>query len=130
MRTQVMVKTIDAIFNNCIHLESLELIECRMDGILSIRAQNHKKFKSLVVSFMPDHRHIRLDAPTLENYKYDGYVICVNILITNALKEANLYYTRIRRLYHQKSDLVDTLRFYTRLTVLATTTVFLEVNYL
>ncbi|VYS49640.1 unnamed protein product [Arabidopsis thaliana] len=64
MRTQVMVKTIDAIFNNCIHLESLELIECRMDGILSIRAQNHKKFKSLVVSFMPDLRHIRLDAPT------------------------------------------------------------------
>ncbi|KAL9860667.1 FBD-associated F-box protein [Arabidopsis thaliana] len=126
MRTQVMVKTIDAIFNNCIHLESLELIECRMDGILSIRAQNHKKFKSLVVSFMPDLRHIRLDAPTLENYKYDGYVICVNILITNALKEANLYYTRIRRLYHQKSDLVDTLRFYTRLTVLATTTIFLE----
>ncbi|CAD5315985.1 unnamed protein product [Arabidopsis thaliana] len=108
MRTQVMVKTIDAIFNNCIHLESLELIECRMDGILSIRAQNHKKFKSLVVSFMPDLRHIRLDGTHFRKL------------------QANLYYTRIRRFYHQKSDLVDTLRFYTRLSVLSTTTIFLE----
>ncbi|VVA93883.1 unnamed protein product [Arabis nemorensis] len=82
---------IDAIFKNCIYLETLELIKCGMNEVLSINARNHKKFKSLVVYSMPKVWHIVLDAPTLECYKYDGPVraptICSLFDIAEFLKQ-------------------------------------------
>ncbi|KAL1196160.1 FBD-associated F-box protein [Cardamine amara subsp. amara] len=104
-QTEVMKEMIDAIFSNCIHLESLELIECRMYGILSIYAQNHEKFKSLVVSSMPKLLYIILNAPTLKYYKYDGYIMKVIFLRRCAVEEASLFYKQRRRSY-DSSDLV------------------------
>ncbi|ESQ29301.1 hypothetical protein EUTSA_v10024043mg [Eutrema salsugineum] len=120
---------IDAIFSNCIHLETLELINCLMYGILSINAQNHKKFKSLVVSTMPNLFEIIVDAPTLECYKYDGY--CNKMVYfsrVHALKEAKLHYNRsFSWRYSDPSDmLLANMRAYIRVRVLATTNIFLE----
>ncbi|EOA25307.1 hypothetical protein CARUB_v10018621mg [Capsella rubella] len=111
MRTEVMKETIDAVFSNCIHLESLELIECRMDGLLSIHAQNHKKFKLLILSSIQDLWDIILDAPS-----------------PYTLKEANLHYNRnFSRRYYDPSNLVlNNMNFLTRVFVLTTTTIFLE----
>ncbi|CAH2047881.1 unnamed protein product [Thlaspi arvense] len=97
MKIQVTEMVIDAIFSNCIHLETLELIECIMYGVLNIKAHNHKKFKSLVVYSMPDLMDIVLDAPTLECYKYDGLVSAVDFSRVDALKEAKLHYKRGNR---------------------------------
>ncbi|XP_023644196.1 FBD-associated F-box protein At1g61320 [Capsella rubella] len=126
MRTNVTKEMINAIFTNCNDLEFLELIDCSMYGLLSIPAQNHKKFKSLVVSSMPYLMDIVSCAPTLEYFKYDGYVTNVIFLRTDALKEANLNYTRYRRIYDSSEIVVSNMKHYTKVYVLTTTNIFLE----
>ncbi|XP_019083012.1 PREDICTED: FBD-associated F-box protein At1g61320-like [Camelina sativa] len=128
MRSELKKETIVAIFSNCFHLESLELTECRMDGMLNIQAQNHKKFKSLVLSSMRGLWNIHLDAPSLEIYKYNGYVIPFNFVRTYALRDTNLHYNRnFSPSYYDSSDLVvHNMSFFTNVSVLATTTIFLE----
>ncbi|KAL1215946.1 FBD-associated F-box protein [Cardamine amara subsp. amara] len=125
-RTHVTKKMIDAIFSNCIHLESLELIECRMYGILSIYAQNHKNFKSLVVSSMPNILHLILKAPTLKYYKYDGYIMNVILWIPYALEKAYLHYKRNRRNYDSSDLVLANMKAYIDVHVLETTPIFLE----
>ncbi|EOA33533.1 hypothetical protein CARUB_v100220381mg, partial [Capsella rubella] len=128
MSIAVMKETIDAVFSNCKNLESLELINCSMDGMLSIHAPNHKKFKSLVLSSIRGLGVIKLNSPSLENYKYNGYAIKLNFVRTYTLKEANLHYNRnFSRSYYDPSDLVVyNMIFFTRVFVLTTTTIFLE----
>ncbi|XP_010431674.1 PREDICTED: FBD-associated F-box protein At1g61320-like [Camelina sativa] len=130
MRCEVKKETIVAIFSNCFHLESLELTECRMDGMLSIQAKDHKKFKSLVLSSMRGLWNIHLDAPSLEIYKYNGYVIPFNFERTYALKDVNLHYNRnFSPSYYDRSFfVVINMRFFINVSVLAATTIFLEVN--
>ncbi|XP_006301954.2 FBD-associated F-box protein At1g61320 [Capsella rubella] len=131
MRIKVMKETINAVFTNCIHLESVELINCWMDDMLSIHAPEHKKFKSLVLSSIRGLWVISLNAPSLENFKYDGYAIKFNFVSTYTLKEANLHYNRnFSQSYYDPSNLVvNNMNFITRVFVLTTTTIFLEVNY-
>ncbi|ESQ29296.1 hypothetical protein EUTSA_v10024036mg [Eutrema salsugineum] len=107
---RVTKEMIDAIFTNCIHLETFELIKCQMYGILSINARNHKKFRLLVVDSMRNLLDIKLDSPTLKCFKYYGYVRKVDFSRVYAIKEANFHYKRT----------------YTRFQVLATTNIFLE----
>ncbi|EOA36008.1 hypothetical protein CARUB_v100223631mg, partial [Capsella rubella] len=129
MRIEVMKETIDVVFTNCIHLESVELINCLcMDGMLSIHAPDHKKFKSLVLSYIRDLWVISLNAPSLENYQYDGYAIKFNFVSTYTLKEANLHYNRnFSQSYYDPSNLVvNSMNFFTKVFVLTTTTIFLE----
>ncbi|CAH2047479.1 unnamed protein product, partial [Thlaspi arvense] len=128
LKTKVTKEMIDAIFSNCIHLEMLELIKCSMYGILNINAQNHKKFKSLVVYSMPDLLTIDLDAPTLECYQYDGYVRIVDFSRVNALKEAKLHYNRSYdwHNYNPSAMVIANMGAYVGVHVLATTNIFLE----
>lgn len=130
MKTKVTKEMIDAIFRNCIHLEALELTQCRMYRTLSINTQNHKKFKSLVVYSMPNIYKIILDAPTLECYKYEGYVRMVDFSKVDALKEAKLHYTRCYdwNYYNPFAMVIANMGVYTRVHVLNTTNIFLEVN--
>ncbi|ESQ29543.1 hypothetical protein EUTSA_v10024091mg [Eutrema salsugineum] len=128
MKTKMTKEMIDAIFSNCFHLESLELIKCRMYGTLSINAQNHKKFKSLVVYSMPNLLNVILNAPTLECYKYDGYVIMVDFSKVDALKEAKLHY-RWRYSYNPSALVIANMGAYTGVHVLATTNIFLEIYH-
>ncbi|CAL9237931.1 unnamed protein product [Arabidopsis halleri] len=125
MQTELTKEMIDAIFNNCIHLESLELVKCQMYGILSIYAHDHKKFKSLVVSSMPNLLCIALDAPTLESYKYDGYARTIQVLRVNALKEGEFHYNRSKS-RHSSAMMVSSMRAYTTVNVLTTTNILLE----
>lgn len=76
-----------------------------MYGVLSIYAKNHEKFKSLVISSMPNIFHIVLNAPTLNDFKYDGYVMKVMFLRECEVKEDIFFYKRNRRNY----DLSDLL---------------------
>ncbi|KAG2251574.1 hypothetical protein Bca52824_081710 [Brassica carinata] len=92
MKSKVTPEMIDAIFSNCIHLEMLELTRCITHGVLSINAHNHKKFKELVLYCMPNRLQIILDAPTLECYKYEGFVRILDFSSVDALKEAKLHY--------------------------------------
>ncbi|VVA93882.1 unnamed protein product [Arabis nemorensis] len=130
MRAEVTKDMIDAIFNNCIYLETLELIKCRMSEVLSINARNHKKFKSLVVYSMPKVLEIVLDAPTLECYNYDGHVRMIDFSSVNALKEAKLLYYNRRYNWRKSYNMViANLEPYTGVHVLATTNIFLEVIF-
>ncbi|CAH8256261.1 unnamed protein product [Arabidopsis lyrata] len=126
MRTEVTKEMIDAVFRNCINLESLELIQCSMHGLLSILANNHKKFKSLAVTYMPNLMDIVSYAPTLECFKFDGYVMNVIFSRTDSLKETNLQYNRSRRNYDSSNMVVANMKHYTKVYVLATTNIFLE----
>ncbi|VYS49641.1 unnamed protein product [Arabidopsis thaliana] len=127
MGTEVTNEMIDSIFNNCIHLESLELVKCQMsgNGILTIYAHDHKKFKSLVVSCMPNLLSIFLDAPTLECYKYDGYARTINVLKVNALEEAEFHYRRSKR-RHSSDTVVDSMLACSAVHALTTTNILLE----
>ncbi|CAH2047403.1 unnamed protein product, partial [Thlaspi arvense] len=128
MRTKVTKKTLDAIFNNCIHLETLELINCRMFGVLRINAQNNMKFKLLVVYSMLNLLKIFLDAPTLECYKYDGYVRMIDFSRVNVLKEVKLHYNRSydRHSCNPLAMVIANMRAFMGVHVLATTNIFLE----
>ncbi|ESQ29300.1 hypothetical protein EUTSA_v10023845mg [Eutrema salsugineum] len=121
---------IDAIFSNCIHLETFELINFQMFGTLSINAVNHKKFKSLVVYTMPYLLQIIVDAPTLECFKYDGYCKRVYFSRVHALKEANLHYNRSLywRYYDPSERVLANMGAYIRVRVLATNNIFLELT--
>ncbi|VVA93881.1 unnamed protein product [Arabis nemorensis] len=131
MRTKVTKEMIDAIFNNCIHLESLELFNCRMYGVLNINAQHQKKFKLLVVFSMRNLLHIFVDAPTLECFKYGGYVRSVKFSKVDELKEARLHYNRSNSwpYYNSFKRVIDNMEAYTGVHVLATTNIFLEVIF-
>ncbi|KAJ4868317.1 putative FBD-associated F-box protein [Raphanus sativus] len=130
MKSKVTPEMIDAIFSNCIHLETLELTRCKTNGVLSINAQNHKKFKNLVLYSMPNRLQIILDAPTLECYKYEGFVRIVDFSKVDALKEAKLLYIQnYNWRYYDSSNMVlaDT-GAYTGVHVLSTTNIFLEIK--
>lgn len=129
MKTEIKQEMIDAIFNNCIYLATLELKQCLMRGILSINAHNHKKFKSLAVYSMPKLLEIILDAPTLECYTYEGYVKFFDFSRVVALKEANLHYNRrYNWRYYDASDMVRAnMGAHAGVRVFATTNIFLEV---
>ncbi|ESQ29304.1 hypothetical protein EUTSA_v10023885mg [Eutrema salsugineum] len=119
---------INAIFSNCIHLETFELINFQMFGTLSINAVNHKKFKSLVVYTMPYLLQIIVDAPTPECFKYDGYCKRVYFSRVHTLKEANLHYNRSLywRYYDPSERVLANMGAYIRVRVLATNNIFLE----
>ncbi|ESQ29299.1 hypothetical protein EUTSA_v10023802mg [Eutrema salsugineum] len=125
---RVTKEMIDAIFTNCIHLETFELIKCQMYGILSINARNHKKFRLLVVDYMRNLLDIKLDSPTLECFKYYGYVRKVDFSRVYAVKEAEFHYKRSYDWhFYDPSDMVlANMRAYTRVQFLATTNIFLE----
>lgn len=129
MKTEIKQDMIDAIFNNCIYLATLELKQCLMRGILSINAHNHQKFKSLAVCSMPKLLEIILDAPTLECYTYEGYVKFFDFSRVVALKEANLHYNRrYNWRYYDASDMVRAnMGAHVGVRVFATTNIFLEV---
>ncbi|XP_010415000.2 PREDICTED: FBD-associated F-box protein At1g61320-like [Camelina sativa] len=126
VRTMTTKEMVDAIFTNCIHLELLELIECGIYGILTIPAPNHKKFKSLVLSTMTNITDIVVHAPTLEYFKYEGYVTNITFSTTDALKEANIHYKRNRHIYDPSDMVISNMKDYTKVYVLATTNIFLE----
>ncbi|CAH2047883.1 unnamed protein product [Thlaspi arvense] len=128
MKTKVRQEIIDAIFSNCILLETFELIKCGINGVLRINAQNHKEFKSLVVCSLPKLLHIVVDAPTLEFFKYGGEAKKVYFLKVDALKEAQLYYNRNYnwRYYDLNNVVLVNMKAYTGVNVLTTTNIFLE----
>ncbi|WZY72702.1 hypothetical protein YC2023_004942 [Brassica napus] len=129
MKSNVTPEMIDAIFSNCIHLETLELTRCITHGVLSINAHNHKKFKELVLYCMPNRLQIILDAPTLECYKYEGFVRILDFSKVDALKEAKLHYIQNYnwRYYDSSNMVLANMVAYTGVHVLSTTNIFLEV---
>lgn len=131
MKTKVKQEMIDAIFRNCIHLEMLELISCQLYGVLFINAQHNKKFKSLVMYSNPKLQKIVLNSPTLECFKYGGYVKMVDFSRVNALKEVKLHYSHChyRNFYNPYDMAIDNMEAYTEVHVLATTNIFLEVIF-
>jgi len=131
MKSKVTPEMIDAIFSNCIHLETLELTRCITHGVLSINAHNHKKFKELVLYCMPNRLQIILDAPTLECYKYEGFVRILDFSSVDALKEAKLHYIQNYnwRYYDSSNMVLANMVAYTGVHVLSTTNIFLEVNF-
>ncbi|KAF8093367.1 hypothetical protein N665_0384s0047 [Sinapis alba] len=129
MKSKVTPEMVNAIFSNCIHLEALELTRCKTHGVLSINAHDHKKFKELVLYSMPNRLQIILDAPTLECYKYEGFVRNVDFSKVDAqLKEVKLYYIQnYNWRYYDSSDMVlANVGAYTGVHVLSTTNIFLE----
>ena len=131
MKSKVTPEMIDAIFSNCIHLETLELTRCITHGVLSINAHNHKKFKELVLYCMPNRLQIILDAPTLECYKYEEFVRILDFSRVDALKEAKLHYIKNYswRYYDSSYMVLANMVAYTGVHVLSTTNIFLEVNF-
>ncbi|KAG5415306.1 hypothetical protein IGI04_002873 [Brassica rapa subsp. trilocularis] len=130
MKSNVTPEMIDAIFSNCIHLETLELTRCITHGVLSINAHNHKKFKELVLYCMPNRLQIILDAPTLECYKYEGFVRILDFSKVDALKEAKLHYIQNYnwRYYDSSNMVLANMVAYTGVHVLSTTNIFLEIK--
>ncbi|KAL0804968.1 hypothetical protein Bca101_097459 [Brassica carinata] len=130
MKSKVTPEMIDAIFSNCIHLETLELTRCITHGVLTINAHNHKKFKELVLYCMPNRLQIILDAPTLECYKYEGFVRILDFSSVDALKEAKLHYIQNYnwRYYDSSNMVLANMVAYTGVHVLSTTNIFLEVE--
>ncbi|CAN8277085.1 unnamed protein product [Cochlearia groenlandica] len=128
MQTDLTQNMIDAIFGNCIYLETLELIKCQMSGILSIKAHNQKKFKSLSVFSMAMLSQIIVFAPTIEVYKYEGFVKNTKFWRMDVLREANLLYNRNSNWrYYDSSEMVcNDISAYIGIHVLITTNIFLE----
>ncbi|CAA7029710.1 unnamed protein product [Microthlaspi erraticum] len=135
-KTNVTQEMVDAVFNNCIYIASLELANCQMEGILSINAQNRKKFKSLAVYSMPKINNIILNAPTLECYMYHGFVRVIDFSRVDSLKEAKLHFTKSKSRksplsggwsnHHSFDMLLTNMKVYSKLHVLATTHIFLQ----
>ncbi|KAG2317209.1 hypothetical protein Bca52824_020331 [Brassica carinata] len=111
-------------------IETLTVLKlrCKTHGVLSINAQNHKKFKKLVLYSMPNRLQIILDAPTLECYKYEGLVRIVDFSKVDALKEAKLHYIQNNnwRYYDSSNMVLANMGAYTGVHVLSTTNIFLE----
>ncbi|KAH0903681.1 hypothetical protein HID58_043184 [Brassica napus] len=128
MKSKVTPEKIDAIFSNCIHLETLELTRCITHGVLSINAHNHKRFKELVLYCMPNRLQIILDAPTLECYMYEEFVRILDFSRVDALKEAKLHYIQNYswRYYDSSYMVLANMVAYTGVHVLSTTNIFLE----
>lgn len=126
-KTKVTQDMINAVFENCIYLETFELAKCEMEGILSINAQ--KKFKSLAVYSMPKISDIILNAATLKCYKYRGFVRVIDFSRVDSLREAKLHYTESHNWssHHSFDMLLTNMEEYTKLDVLATTHIFLQV---
>uniref|UniRef100_A0A0D3AAP3 F-box/LRR-repeat protein 15/At3g58940/PEG3-like LRR domain-containing protein n=1 Tax=Brassica oleracea var. oleracea TaxID=109376 RepID=A0A0D3AAP3_BRAOL len=130
MKSKVTPEMIDAIFSNCIHLETLVLTRWITHGVLSINAHNHKRFKELVLYCMPNRLQIILDAPTLECYKYEGFVRILDFSRVDALKEAKLHYIKNYswRYYDSSYMVLANMVAYTGVHVLSTTNIFLEIK--
>ncbi|CAF2075992.1 unnamed protein product [Brassica oleracea var. botrytis] len=130
MKSKVTPEKIDAIFSNCIHLETLELTRCITHGVLSINAHNHKRFKELVLYCMPNRLQIILDAPTLECYMYEEFVRILDFSRVDALKEAKLHYIQNYswRYYDSSYMVLANMVAYTGVHVLSTTNIFLEIK--
>ncbi|CAH8367166.1 unnamed protein product [Eruca vesicaria subsp. sativa] len=130
MKAKVTPEMIDAIFSNCINLETLELTRSKTHGILSIKAQNHKKFKKLALYSMPNRLQIIMDAPTLECFKYEGFVRILDFSKVGALTEAELHYIQDYswRYYNSSHRVLANMDAYTGVHVLSTTNIFLEIK--
>ncbi|XP_073128905.1 putative FBD-associated F-box protein At1g61330 [Henckelia pumila] len=66
--------TLQAMFSNCLKLRTLELISCEFLYNLKILAQDLKGFSVLVVKNCSGLLSIRINAPTLQTFHYEGKI--------------------------------------------------------
>ncbi|KAL9669246.1 hypothetical protein QQ045_006789 [Rhodiola kirilowii] len=66
------LKFFKAVFSRCLLLEYLEIFKCRSVGVLWLSASKHRNFRTLKVLWCVDLEEIRMHAPTLKTFYYQG----------------------------------------------------------
>lgn len=119
-------ENIEALLSHCKNLATLDLSECRKLRVMNVR--DHQSLTTLKIACCPNLFDIKINVPTLRFIFYCGKVISIHFLTSVTLKEAFINFHPPKRYLQSQIDIHHLIRDVDDVTVLTTSSVFIEVS--